>query len=192
MANTYTTNYKFPKPAYNDGGWNNTINSVFDDIDTVIFQVNSNLTSSVPLQGDVTGTSATSTVSSIHATSGTIDGVVIGANKRANGSFSSLFASSGTLDGIGIGGNTPFPGTFTTLTVKGVSNFTGVVTFANYLTAPAVITTSYTPTSSSDSTQNTTTGSIWSDDSYLYHRNTDGSIVRIAWTTFAAASTSGG
>jgi hypothetical protein len=144
--------------------------------------VSGNLTGNVT--GDVTGnvtgniaSSGTSSFSNIDANGGAVDGVVIGANSAAAGTFTNLTASgtstlttvdinAGDIDGTNIGAATPGAGTFSAL-----------ATTSDHVR----IDTPQTPASSSASG---TTGEIAWDTSYIYVCVATNTWKRVALSTF--------
>jgi len=144
--------------------------------------VSGNLTGNVT--GDVTGnvtgnitSSGTSSFSNIDANGGAVDGVVIGANSAAAGTFTNLTVSgtstlttvdinAGDIDGANIGAATPGAGTFSALATTGDN---------------IRIDTTQTPASSSASG---TTGEIAWDTSYIYVCVATNTWKRVALSTF--------
>jgi hypothetical protein len=144
--------------------------------------VSGNLTGNVT--GDVTGnvtgnitSSGTSSFSNIDANGGAVDGVVIGANSAAAGTFTNLTVSgtstlttvdinAGDIDGTNIGAATPGAGTFSALATTGDN---------------IRIDTTQTPASSSASG---TAGEIAWDTSYIYVCVATNTWKRVALSTF--------
>ena len=80
--------------------------------------------------------------------------------------------------GINIGGATFTP---TVASGNGVNNYR--VTTPATLVTPALANPNFTPTAyyGYDPTNNTISGTTWSDDTYLYHRSSGGHILRFPW-----------
>lgn len=139
----------------------NAINVICTQMQTYLNEiVTQGLPPSGAAGGDLSGTYPNPAVAAVHATSGTLNGVTVGATTPGTGSFTTLAASSG-LNSTAVGNTTPSTGAFTTLaassTVSG-AGFTARLASPGPIGSTAASTGAFTTLAASSGLNSTAVG----------------------------------